>query len=107
MTSSRASQSTQTQNHSPQELMSAPMNSQSSTAQPTSSTDGHSCPYHSPILTMNPAYNSTDVSPMERFLGEGPGDQSSILVRHDTGELSLSKGCTCPVPQNFAVEKVA
>jgi hypothetical protein len=47
---------------------------------------------------------SNDTDPMGRFLGEGPGEQPAVFIRDDTGEVSLFKGCTCPVPQDFTSE---
>lgn len=32
---------------------------------------------------------------MERFLDEGPAEQSAIFNRPDKNMLSISKGCTC------------
>jgi hypothetical protein len=32
---------------------------------------------------------------MERFLAEGPAEQSAVFLREDSGEPSIAKGCTC------------
>jgi hypothetical protein len=35
------------------------------------------------------------MTPMERFLTEGPAEQSALFLQEDSGELSIAKGCTC------------
>ena len=55
------------------------------------------CPYHGPILQLavsgsNPRQG---LNPMERFLSSGPSEQPALLLRPDTGELSISKHCSC------------
>jgi len=44
---------------------------------------------------MKPENGTKGVSPMERFLAEGPDEQSALFIRADTGKLSINKGCTC------------
>ena len=39
--------------------------------------------------------NRLDLTTQDRFLQEGPGEQSSVLVIHKTGTLSISKDCRC------------
>ena len=63
-------------------------------------TDGyhdHTCAYHSPIIEMGPTNGQQGhhQSPMDRFLAEGPSEQSALHVRADTGQLVTSRGCTC------------
>lgn len=55
------------------------------------------CPYHEPIIRMLQTVRSQqrNVSPMDRFLGEGPSEAYAVLVRADTGRLSTSRECTC------------
>jgi hypothetical protein len=35
------------------------------------------------------------LSPLQRFLVEGPSQQYALFVRPDNGLLSINKGCTC------------
>ena len=58
---------------------------------------GPTCPYHGPIIHMIPNHSqkSDGQSPMNRFLAEGPSEQSALHVRADTGQLTTSRGCTC------------
>lgn len=56
------------------------------------------CPYHGSIVQMRSnggGQSHQDMSPMDRFLAEGPGQQYALFVRPDNGQLSTSKGCTC------------
>jgi hypothetical protein len=62
------------------------------------------CSYHKAILNMEIISENVGVHPMDKFLGEGSGEQSAVFIRNDTGELSLAKVCTCPTPQDFSVE---
>lgn len=39
--------------------------------------------------------DTKDRNAMDRFLAEGPAEQSALFIRSDTGELSTNKGCTC------------
>jgi hypothetical protein len=55
----------------------------------------HACPYHTRVLMMGPNGHEKDLKPMDRFLAEGPAEQSALLIRSDTGRLSTNKGCTC------------
>lgn len=58
---------------------------------------GPICAYHNPILHMDPTHGQQahDPSPMNRFLAEGPSEQSALHIRADTGQLATSRGCTC------------
>ncbi|KAF2250293.1 hypothetical protein BU26DRAFT_518703 [Trematosphaeria pertusa] len=62
---------------------------------PNGTAGPHSCPYHANVLAMNSNTTSKGLTPMQRFLSEGATEQSALFVRPDTGELSISKGCTC------------
>ncbi|KAF2027392.1 hypothetical protein EK21DRAFT_39469, partial [Setomelanomma holmii] len=53
------------------------------------------CEHHLRIIDMSSIEVKKDLDPMERFLAEGPTEQSTLFIRWDTGELSTSKGCTC------------
>lgn len=58
------------------------------------------CPYHNPILQLQPASHTTYAStksqnPLDRFLAEGSGEQSALYNRSDNGQTSLARGCTC------------
>ncbi|QDS69788.1 hypothetical protein FKW77_010374 [Venturia effusa] len=83
------------------------------------------CPYHSRILdesgpstpqsgastpssgTLTPATTAETASiPMQRYLHEGAGEQSSLHVIADSGALSTSRNCTCGVRQNDASRHV-
>jgi hypothetical protein len=60
----------------------------------TTTTASQACPYHSRV-PMNTGGQPKGLSPMDRFLAEGPTEQSALFIRSDTGELSTNKGCTC------------
>lgn len=53
------------------------------------------CPYHGPILAMMQNVGGKNLSPMERFLGEGASEQSAMFTRPDNGKLSIERGCLC------------
>ena len=55
------------------------------------------CPYHGPILQLAASDSNPrqGLNPMERFLSSGPSEQPALLLRPDTGELSISKYCSC------------
>ncbi|KAH7384592.1 hypothetical protein BKA66DRAFT_584004 [Pyrenochaeta sp. MPI-SDFR-AT-0127] len=53
------------------------------------------CEYHAQVLASNNDAHTKGLDPMDRFFAEGPGEQSALFVRSDTGELSTAKGCTC------------
>ncbi|OCL06392.1 hypothetical protein AOQ84DRAFT_78219 [Glonium stellatum] len=57
-----------------------------------------SCSYHGPVLQLLPVHNNSDknLNAMERFMKEGPSDQYALHIRSDNGQLSTSKGCSCP-----------
>ncbi|CAI6331705.1 unnamed protein product [Periconia digitata] len=55
------------------------------------------CPYHAEVLSMKTKTEPKDLTPMQRFLGEGPTEQSAMFTRPDNGKLSTSKDCTCEV----------
>jgi hypothetical protein len=61
----------------------------------TATTLLRACPYHTQVLIMGSNGHKKDLKPMDRFLAEGPADQSALFIRSDTGELSTNKGCTC------------
>jgi hypothetical protein len=53
------------------------------------------CPHHDPILQQHVTYDARGLGPMERYLTEGPWEQSTIVTRSDTGELSTTRDCRC------------
>lgn len=64
-----------------------------------------SCPHHdsipeAPAMTRRQGWGQT---PMDRFLAEGPTEQSALFNRPDTGRLSTSRGCTCYDGMNYAI----
>lgn len=62
------------------------------------------CPYHGPLLCLhNALVETSDQSPMERFLAEGSGEQPFLCIKLD-GVLSISKTCTCWMILNAAVD---
>ena len=69
----------------------------SSAASSTQGLGSPACPYHSPILELAVSGRNLrqELNPMERFLSSGPSEQPAILLRPDTGELSISKYCSC------------
>ncbi|KAK5192318.1 hypothetical protein LTR99_010553 [Exophiala xenobiotica] len=62
----------------------------------TSNSGPSYCAYHNPILNLRPPVEQPRrYGTMDRFLQEGPADQSAIFNRPDNGVVSISKGCTC------------
>lgn len=54
------------------------------------------CPYHGPIISLSTCDKACDqTGVMERFLQEGPAEQSALFNRPDNDMLSISKRCTC------------
>ncbi|KAF2644411.1 hypothetical protein P280DRAFT_534836 [Massarina eburnea CBS 473.64] len=70
-------------------------NPRSTTAAATTAITSTTCSYHSQVLSMSPNSNPQDLSPMTRFLYEGPAEQSALFIRADNGGLSINKGCSC------------
>lgn len=64
----------------------------------------NNCSYHNTLHDTATYTGNTEHYQMARFLAEGPGDQASVFIRDDTGKLSISKGCTCDVPENFKID---
>jgi hypothetical protein len=79
-----------------------PENANPTATQPANTGSGSPCPYHAAIVNLEPVQDNNEYNPMDRFLGEGPNEQPAVFIRDDTGQVSLSKGCTCPVPKDFA-----
>lgn len=52
------------------------------------------CSFHG-VATHFPPRRGQQLSPMSRFLAEGPSTQSALFLRADTGRLSTTPGCTC------------
>lgn len=59
--------------------------------------DAHRCPYHGPLLQLQPEDKGAgkSASPMERFLTKTPGSEAAVFLRWDSGQLSTRKGCVC------------
>ncbi|PVH95957.1 hypothetical protein DM02DRAFT_659681 [Periconia macrospinosa] len=55
------------------------------------------CPYHTGVLSMKNDTELRGLTPMQRFLAEGPTEQGALFILPDTGKLSIDKGCTCVV----------
>jgi hypothetical protein len=55
------------------------------------------CPYHHPILQgqLPLAATGQDLTPMQRFLNEGPSEQYALVNHEYTGELSIHRDCRC------------
>jgi hypothetical protein len=53
------------------------------------------CLYHNLVLAMPSSGHQKGLSPMDRFLAEGPAEQSAMFIRGDTGKPSNNKDCTC------------
>jgi hypothetical protein len=47
------------------------------------------------------------LTPMKRFLAEGPAEQSALFVRSDTDQLSTTKGCTWEPPLDKELDSAA
>lgn len=61
------------------------------------------CPYHGPVLQLLPSRNNpnNNFSAIDRFMKEDSSDQHALHIRPDTGQLSISKGCSCrDIPQD-------
>jgi len=68
------------------------------------STEAQRCPYHHPILHLEPSpVRGYGQSPMQRFITQPSSQSSSLFLRPDTGKLSTSKVCLCGA--NNAMEK--
>ncbi|KAH7070195.1 hypothetical protein FB567DRAFT_633846 [Paraphoma chrysanthemicola] len=68
------------------------------TSQPspiTSTTSAPTCTYHLQIIIASDAQINNNLNPMDRFLAEGPNEQSALFIRDDNDQLSTTKGCTC------------
>ncbi|KAF1993289.1 hypothetical protein P154DRAFT_411680, partial [Amniculicola lignicola CBS 123094] len=61
----------------------------------TSSSPPSVCPYHHGVLSLGPVPASSLMTPMQRFLNEGPGEQGALFVQGITGELSIHRECLC------------
>ena len=55
------------------------------------------CPYHGPILQGRPtnAQSGQGLSPMDRYVAEGPSERYAILPRPDGVKASTHNGCRC------------
>ncbi|KAE9370228.1 hypothetical protein N431DRAFT_509293 [Stipitochalara longipes BDJ] len=61
-----------------------------------SSTEAQRCPYHHPVLLLEPsAVSGCGLPPMRRFITEPSSETSSLFLRPDTGKPSTSKECLC------------
>ena len=62
---------------------------------------GYTCPSHGQTLQMKASNNQTQTqySPMDRFLNEGPSEQSALFNRADTNQPSTHKDCSCSRPE--------
>ncbi len=56
-----------------------------------------SCPYHRSILQGHPtnAWSGCGLSPMDRYVAEGPSERYAVLHRRDAGYVSTHNGCRC------------
>ena len=63
----------------------------------TTSSQLPTCPYHTPFLSMSSSQTTRGqgLSPMDRFMAEGPSEQSALFNRADTGKTSTWRECTC------------
>lgn len=61
----------------------------------SATTINQACPYHAQLLVMGGNAHLNGLHPMDRFLAEGPSEQSALFIRADTGRLSTNKGCIC------------
>ena len=55
------------------------------------------------MLQLLPSRNNpnNNFSAIHRFMKEDPSDQYALHIRPDTGQLSISKGCSCrDIPQD-------
>lgn len=55
------------------------------------------CPYHGSILQGRPtnAQSGRGLTPMDRYVAEGPSERYAILHRPDAGNGSTHNGCRC------------
>jgi hypothetical protein len=55
------------------------------------------CPYHGPMLQMTwtGVHPKEGYLPLARFQAEGPSEQNAAFHCPDTGELSISRDCSC------------
>ena len=55
------------------------------------------CPYHGPILQGRPtnARSGQGLSPMDRYVAEGPSERYAIVPRPDGDKASTNNGCRC------------
>ena len=55
------------------------------------------CPYHGPILQGRPTNTRSGqgLSPMDRYVAEGPSERYAILPRPDGDKASTHNGCRC------------
>jgi hypothetical protein len=54
------------------------------------------CPYHGPYINLQPATGSPQqLTALERYVSEGPGQQSTVVVHVDGTVTSTLKGCLC------------
>ncbi|CAN9286898.1 unnamed protein product [Alternaria alternata] len=58
------------------------------------------CPYHISVLSSASKTCARNMNPMDRFLAEGPAEQSAMFIRHDNGEPSTKRNCTCQRAHN-------
>ena len=59
--------------------------------------EAFACPYHRSILQERPANprSGQALSPMDRYLAEGPSERYAILHRPEAGNVSTYNGCRC------------
>ncbi len=62
----------------------------------------YTCSYHARALLIDNDTNTPDLGLMDRFLAEGPAEQSALFIRADTGQLSIHKDCTCEYNNEYA-----
>ncbi|RYN52378.1 hypothetical protein AA0114_g5163 [Alternaria tenuissima] len=68
--------------------------------QQRSSDTGTLCPYHIAVLSSTSNTYASNMNPMDRFLAEGSAEQSAMFIRHDNGEPSTKRNCTCQRAHN-------
>ena len=59
--------------------------------------EAFACPYHRSILQERPTNprSGQALSPMDRYLAEGPSERYAILHRPEAGKVSTYNGCRC------------
>ena len=59
--------------------------------------EAHGCPNHGSILQCRPtnAPSGQGLSPMDRYVAEGPSERYAILPRPDGNKASTHNGCRC------------